>query len=121
MRDACRVIIYTLLIALLLLGFICIADGIIELLGLFFLLLLTLAGFFNSKNHFKIRILFYVSLYSLTYIVFLWLYRDSLYLVLLFLALVVYLLSFPRWQSKKAADEELHSIVFDPVNDEDKK
>jgi len=98
----------------------------LELLGFLFLLLLALIGFIGYVKVWGERVLFFVFLFYLVNLVLVWRYTDGISFLLLFLALIGFLIAVPKKvcsscepESEVAsevvsvASEEPHSEVFD--------
>ena len=136
-KSAFKLLIYGLVLVILFLGLLNIISELtrkvylLELLGLFFLLLLALLAFFGYKAWGE-RVLFFVFVFYALNLVLIWYLRGSLYLVLLFLALLGGLISFPSKGSRvviskkpavpsKREPVEPHSQVFEvPVAEGEK-
>lgn len=119
-RSSSKLFIYLLVLVILFLGLLNIIGRLpntvyfMELLGFLFLLLLTVLAFFGYHSKWGERVLFFVFLFYALNLVLVWYARGSLYLILLVLALLGGVLSFPRKRAapKKELDEP-HSQVFD--------
>ena len=136
-KSAFKLLIYGLVLVILFLGLLNIISELtrkvylLELLGLFFLLLLALLAFFGYKAWGE-RVLFFVFVFYALNLVLIWYLRGSLYLVLLFLALLGGLISFPSKGSRAGVSKkpvvpskrepvEPHSQVFEvPVAEGEK-
>ena len=94
----------------------------LELMGFLFLLLLTLISFIAYKNWGE-RVLFVVYLFYLINLILVWYLLGPLYLILLFLALLGFLMSIPKTNysklnvQPKLVSDEPHSEVFDVADD----
>ncbi len=89
----------------------------LESLGLIFLILLGFLGFVGYSRSWGRRSLFFLYLFYIINLILVWHVLGSLYLVLLFLALIGFLLSLPRRGCKKCTvpvSTEPYSQVFDP-------
>lgn len=121
MKAKIRFILYLILLVLTFSGLTSIVYNSggdwLQLSILILLMILSITGLICWTKPVGERLFFFVSLLSLTDIVLIWVFKDSLYLVLLFLTLVIYLLSLPKAKEKvdKKVNEEPHSVVFDPV------
>lgn len=122
-KQITLLIIYALILGLLFYGLVRILDAggntffLLELAGLLVLLLLSLWAFL-SYGTVKGRILFFsVFLLYLGNLILVWYYNGALYLVLMLLAVLGFVLSFPGMGvekiKKKEPQEELHSMVFE--------
>ncbi|MBU1623178.1 MAG: hypothetical protein KJ597_06400 [Nanoarchaeota archaeon] len=122
-----KLFIHAIILLVLLLGLINIImiskgkPAYIELFGFFVLLLLTLIGFIGYSKSWGERVFFFVFVFYLLNLVLVWYFIGPLYLSLLLLAVIGFLLSFPKRchcqsESKTAptiSTEEPHSEVFD--------
>lgn len=129
-RQITLLILYALILGLLFYGLVRILDAggrtffLLELAGLLMLLLLSLWAF-RSYGTAKGRVLFFsVFLLYLANLILIWYYNGALYLVLMLLAVLGFVLSFPGAGTKKFPSpkpkEELHRMVFEePKNKED--
>ncbi len=103
----------------------------LELLGLFLLLLLSFVGFIFYVTWGE-RVFSFVFLFNLVNLLLMWYFLDTLYLTLLILTVIGFLLSIPAFRRKRklakpssllkgksetGGEKELHSQVFDPVQD----
>lgn len=122
-KSSGKLFFYGILLAVLLFGLIRIAwltEGMIfrlELFGFALLLVLSLIGLVGYAKAWGERVLFFVFLFYLTNLVLVWYFLGSLYMVLLFLALLGFLLSLPKKIEKEDSlseePEEPHREVFD--------
>lgn len=121
-----KLIIYTVLVAVLLLGLINILLSFSgrkfswELVGFFVLLFISLLGFIGYANKWGERMFFFTFLLYMANLLVIWYYVGDLYVFLLLVALVGFLISFPRGGGKEedfvvdqAYSSEPHSEVFD--------
>ena len=96
---------------------------LLELMGLVVLLALSLGAFLYSP--WRKLLFFTIFLLYLSNLVLIWYFKDNLYLVLLLLAILGFVLSFPSpakaVQKKKEKKEELHSMVFEEPKQEEAK
>ncbi len=120
-RQMTLLVLYALILGLLFYGLVRILDAggrrffLLELLGLVVLLVLSLWGF-RSYGTSKGRVLFFmVFLLYLGNLILVWYYNGALYLVLMLLAVLGFVLSFPGAGKihKTKPKEELHSMVFE--------
>ena len=127
-KSSFKLIVYALLIIVLFLGLIGIVISLggkafyLDLIGLLFLLLLTFVGFVGYTNSWGERVLFFVFLFYVLNLILVWYFNGSLYLILLLLAVIGILISFPKkspsghsQHSSEIVSEssEPHSEVFD--------
>tara|TARA_Y100000310_G_C20669399_1_gene809391 strand:- start:633 stop:1301 length:669 start_codon:yes stop_codon:yes gene_type:complete len=68
----------------------------LELIGMVFLILLSLIGFVGYRTSWGERVLFFVFLFSLANLLLIWHFTDKLFLLPLFFAVVGFLMSLPR-------------------------
>ncbi|MBT6774455.1 hypothetical protein HOA91_03725, partial [Candidatus Woesearchaeota archaeon] len=127
-----KLIVYAIILVLLFFGMIRIFINSagnffnLELLGFLFLLLLALIGFIGYVKVWGERVLFFVFLFYLVNLVLVWRYTDGISFLLLFLALIGFLIAVPKKvcsscepesevvpQFVSEASEEPHSEVFD--------
>ena len=127
-----KLIVYAIILVLLFFGMIRIFINSagnffnLELLGFLFLLLLALIGFIGYVKVWGERVLFFVFLFYLVNLVLVWRYTDGISFLLLFLALIGFLMAVPKKvcsscepesevvpQFVSEASEEPHSEVFD--------
>ncbi|PIZ51575.1 hypothetical protein COY27_03310 [Candidatus Woesearchaeota archaeon CG_4_10_14_0_2_um_filter_33_13] len=123
-----KLFFYAVLLLILFFGLIGVfvnAGGLffaLELIGLLFLLLLSLVGFLGYGRAWGERIMFFIFIFYMLNLVLVWAFAGSLYLVLVFLALLGFLISAPKRSfcrsCKKPVDSEKlqtepHSEVFD--------
>ncbi len=130
-KQITLLIMYALILGLLFYGLVRILDAggkkffLLEFMGLLVLLLLSLAAFM-SYGSYRGRVLFFVVfLLYLGNLVLIWYFKDKLYLVLLLLAVLGFILSFPVRRKKAVAAsktpkkaEELHNMVFEESKEE---
>jgi hypothetical protein len=129
-KNKGKLIFYGILLIILFFGLIGIfisANGLffgLELAGMLLLLLLSLialSGYQKSRGE---RVLFFVFLFYITNLVLVWYFVGPLYLVLLFVALLGFVMSVPRQccsgcntcvpsPPETVEEEEPHSEVFD--------
>ncbi len=110
---------YAALLILLLYGLVEVLSSggryffLLEFIGLLALLILSLAGFVFYESWGKPLFFAVFSLYLLN-LALVWYFKENFYLVLMVLALIGLVLSFPR-QKKRAPKkkEELHSMIFE--------
>ena len=131
-KSRLKLMIYAILVVIILLGLIGIITILggkafyLELIGFLFLLLLSLIGLIGYTTSWGERVLFFVFLFYLLNLVLVWYFTGLLYLILLFLAVVGMLLSFPKKSfplregrvaevesTYKIETSEPHSEVFD--------
>lgn len=121
-KSSGKLIFYGILLVLLFFGLIRIfINGSgkfirLELVGFVFLLVLSLIGFVGYAHVWGERVLFFVFLFYLVNLVLIWYFLGSLYLVLLFMALLGFVLSVPKKFSCCVVEksvEEPHSEIFD--------
>lgn len=129
-RQITLLILYALILGLLFYGLVRILGPagrkffLLELMGLLVLLLLSLAAFMSYGSYRGRTLFFVVFLLYLGNMVLIWYFKDKLYLVLLLLAVLGFLLSFPRRRrkkdplKKKEEKEALHSMVFEEPKEE---
>lgn len=97
-----KLIVYGVLLVLLFLGLIrIIALSInktftLELMGLVFLLLLSLVGFFGYSDRWGERVFFLVFVFYLGNLALLWFFKDRLYGTLVLLGIIGFLASWPK-------------------------
>ena len=134
-KSSGKIIAYSILLGILFIGLIRIIlllpkkILVLEALGLLLLLLLSLIGFIGCSKGWGERVLFFVFLFYLINIVLIRYFLNSLYFVLLFLALVGFLMSLPKRshyhtinrvvnKQKDPYSKEPHSEIFDvPVEE----
>ena len=125
-RSRGKLLIYGILFVLLFFGLIGIfvnTSGTffdLELAGFVFLLLLAFVGFIGYSKVWGENLFFFTFLFYVVNLGLLWYFNDSLYLVLLLLALLGFLMSIPKKCScccgvppAPLQTEEPHSVVFD--------
>ena len=69
---------------------------ILEILGMVFVILLSLIGFVGYRTSWGERVLFFVFLFSLANLLLIWYFTDKLFLLPLFFAVMGFLMSLPR-------------------------
>ncbi len=123
-KNSFKLFIYGVLILVLFLAFVQLfvnGSGLfftLELIGFLGLGFLALLGFVAYKDGWGENFFFFVFLAYLGNLVLLWVFNSTLYVTLGLLAVIGFLLAFPRKkESKKPVQkqEEQHSMVFDPV------
>jgi hypothetical protein len=103
----------------------------LELIGMLFLLLLTLVSLAGYQKSWGERVLFFVFVFYIINLILVWFFIGPLYLVLLFIALLGFVMSVPRKccsgcktgvpaESVKE-EEEPHSEVFDVISEPEKE
>ena len=127
-KNVGKLLVYAIILVLLFFGMIRIFINEtgkffgLELLGFLFLLLLALIGFIGYAKVWGERVLFFVFLFYLVNLVLVWKYKDGISFLLLFLALIGFLMAAPKRvyacceeedSQTKVVDEEPHSEVFD--------
>ena len=138
-KNKGKLIFYGLLLIILFFGLIGIfigADGKffgLELAGMLFLLLLALIALSGYQKSWGERVLFFVFLFYIANLVLVWYFVGPLYLVLLFVALLGFVMSVPRKCCSGCKtcvpsqpeiveeDEEPHSEVFDALPQPERK
>lgn len=129
-KNRFKLFIYALVLVVLFLGLVSIITKlagkayILELVGIFLLLLLTLFAFFGYTRAWGERIFFFIFLLYMLNLVSVWYFKGPLYLILLFLAILGFILAFPKKCQKTAFTakdlREPHSEIFDvPAEDFD--
>tara|TARA_Y100000310_G_scaffold339993_1_gene434389 strand:+ start:1110 stop:1712 length:603 start_codon:yes stop_codon:yes gene_type:complete len=132
-RSGGKLFIYALLFVILFFGFVKIfidATGrwffTLEFIGLLFLLLLMVIGFIGYQKSWGERVFLFVFLFYIVNLVLVWLYNESLFLVLLLLALFGFLIAVVGTSEGEREGEEPvydssepHSVVFDPVEEKE--
>ncbi len=124
-RQRGTLLFYALLIALLLLSLVRIVTASsaktfgLELLGLLLLSVLSLLAFMGYSSGWGERVFLAIFSLYLVNLVLLWLFKERLYVVLFVVALIGFVLSFPRPKAAAKPTTEPHSVVF--YNDEEKK
>ncbi|MBT4804848.1 hypothetical protein HON71_01620 [Candidatus Woesearchaeota archaeon] len=119
-----KLFVYAIILVLLFFGMIRIFINTagnffnLELLGFLFLLLLALIGFIGYVKVWGERVLFFVFLFYLVNLVLVWRYTDGISFLLLFLALIGFLMAVPKkvcssCEPEVVSEEEPHSEVFD--------
>ena len=109
-----KLIIYVMVVFLLLLALVKIfinSSGKffnLELLGFIVLSLLSLIGFIGYSKAWGERVLFFVFIFYITNLLLLWYYKQSLFMVPLFLAVLGFLLSVPKNDKSDISLEETH-------------
>ena len=128
-KSRFKLIVYAILSVILFFGLISmvmLSSGktfYLELVGLLSLLLLSLIGFVGYAKSWGERVLFFVFLFYLLNLVLVWYFIGPLYLILLLLAVIGMLMSFPKkpekvYKATPIEDPEPHSEVFDvPVEE----
>jgi len=124
-------IVKTLLVGLLLYGLVRILDTagrkffLLELIGLLVLIILSFVAFMSYGKAAGRTIFFIIFLLYLANLVLVWYFTGALYLVLMVLAMLGFVVSFPRRRStavpKEEKKEELHSMVFEEPKEESAK
>ncbi len=127
-RSGTKLFFYGLLVAVLLLALIRIVAGgsglflYLEVVGLLFLMLLTLLGFVGYAAGWGEKFFFFAFLLYILNLLLLWSVHNSLYLTLLFLTLIGVVFSIPQQKRTPAVeyvetyqDNEPHSEIFDSV------
>ena len=125
-KSRFKLIVYAIIMIVLLFSLINIVISTsgkrfyLELLGLLFLLLLSLISFVGYAKSWGERVLFFVFLFYLLNLVLVWHFIGPLYLILLLLAVIGMLISFPKKPEKvyKPTSSEPHSEVFDLPQEE---
>jgi hypothetical protein len=128
-KNKGKLIFYGLLLIILFFGLIGIFIGAngkffgLELAGMLFLLLLSLIALSGYQKIWGERVLFFVFLFYIVNLVLVWYFVGPLYLVLLFVALLGFVMSVPRKccagcetcvpSIPEMVEEEPHSEVFD--------
>jgi hypothetical protein len=126
MKKAGKFLVNLILFVLLFSGFYSIyvngSGNIYERNCLILLGLFVLFGFVCWSNKFGERIFYLSSMFSLIYLVSLWYFRNSLYLILFIVSLLIYLISLPKKNCGKVRSitDEPHSMIIDKVNKNDK-
>ena len=128
--ERIRLLLYGLLLLLLFFGLIEVfIDGgrkflLLEMLGLLFLVLLSLIAFIGYRSWGK-RVLMAVFLLYILNLILIWAVKGKLYIMLLLLAVIGFFLSIfaemPKPQPPSKAKEEPHSMVFEPAASVPKK
>lgn len=120
-KPGSKLAIYGLIILILLIGMVKIisnSSGLffrLELLGLLFLLLLSVIGIMAYSTWGE-NVLLLVFLFYLGNLALIWYYRGSLFFVLIFFTVIGILLCIPKrifHSEGEQTDEEPHSVVFD--------
>ncbi len=136
-KNKGKLIFYGLLLIILFFGLIGIfisSRGLffgLELAGMLFLLLLSLIALSGYQKSWGERALFFVFLFYIVNLVLVWYFVGPLYLVLLFIALLGFVMSVPRKccsgcktcvpSPPEMVDEEPHSEVFDMPSEPERK
>ena len=137
-KNKGKLIFYGLLLIILFFGLIGIfisSSGLffgLELAGMLFLLLLALIALSGYQKSWGERVLFFVFLFYIANLVFVWYLVGPLYLVLLFIALLGFVMSVPRKccsgcktcvpsPPEMVEDEEPRSEVFDAPTQPERK
>ena len=79
---------------------------VLEILGFFLLLVLTLAGFFNYSRKGAEKPFFFLFAAFLLNLILLWYFLDSLYITLLLVSLLGFFINFPRGRMGKRVGSE---------------
>lgn len=101
-KSLAKLVIYAIILVVLFFSLIAVVrDGKgmflgLEVAGLLLLLLLTLIGFAGYNKAWGERVLFFVFLFYMINLILLWYFNNNLYLVLLFLSLIGFFMSFPK-------------------------
>jgi len=77
----------------------------LELVGLVFLILLSLIGFVGYRTSWGERVLFFVFLFSLANLMLIWYFTTKLFLLPLFFSVFGFLMSLPRREEEFEGDE----------------
>ena len=127
MAGKTKLLFHSLLFLILFFGLISLLETFkgrtvyLELLGLGFLLLLSLVGYVGYAQKWGERVFFFVYLFYLVNLILMWYFLGSLYLVLVVLALLGFWLSLPSAEEKEKKpakvkkEEEPHSEVYAPL------
>jgi len=116
-KSSGKLFLNAILIVILLFGLIrIVSEGTglakaLELLGLMFLLVLTLFAFISYKNWGE-RVLYFVYLFYIVNLILVWHFMNGLYLVLLLLSLVGFFINLPKKEKKVKA------IITNPMLEE---
>ena len=125
-KNKGKLIFYGLLLIILFFGLIGIFIGAkgwffgLELVGMLFLLLLSLIALSGYQKSWGERVLFFVFMFYVLNLILVWLFVGPLYLVLLFVALLGFVISAPRKScsgcktcapAEPVQEEEPHSQV----------
>jgi len=78
----------------------------LELVGLVFLILLSLIGFVGYRTSWGERVLFFVFLFSLINLMLIWYFTNKLFLLPLFFAIIGFLMGLPRREEEDFEVEE---------------
>ena len=127
-RSGTKFFFYGLLVAVLLLALIRIVAGgsglflYLEVLGFLFLMLLALLGFVGYADGWGEKFFFFTFLFYTINLLLVWYFHSSLYLTLLFLAVIGFVFAVPQKTRTPAVeyvetyqDDEPHSEIFEPV------
>ncbi|PIN87933.1 hypothetical protein COV12_01120 [Candidatus Woesearchaeota archaeon CG10_big_fil_rev_8_21_14_0_10_32_24] len=129
-KNSFKLFIYGVLILVLFLAFIQLfihGTGLfftLELVGFLVLGIFTFLGFVGYKSGWGNNFFFFIFLAYLGNLILIWYFNDALYVTLGLLAVIGFLLAFPRKHESKNKPiphkEESHSMVFDAVESETK-
>jgi len=78
----------------------------LEIVGLMFLMFLSLIGFVGYRTSWGERVLFFVFLFSLANLMLVWFFTNKLFLLPLFFAIIGFLMSLPRREEEDFEVEE---------------
>ena len=97
---------------------------LLEIAGLVILAAVIVIGFIGYARAWGERVLFFAFLLYLANLAVVWYFTGEMYFVLLVLAVLGFFISVPKnfslSSSSPKVKEELHSVVFDPVQKEEK-
>lgn len=121
-KSKSKLILYGLLITVLLFGLIIMVFNQgklflkLELMGVSFLLLLTLIGLVSYRTAYGERIFFFVFLCYIINIILIWSFFHSLYFILLLLSVLGFIISLPKpFPKHQRASQEPKSKVPEPL------
>ena len=125
-KGSMKLFFYGLLLSLLLLGLVRILSGKkglafdLELLGLFFLLILSLIGLISYSKAWGERVLFFVFFFYICNLVLLWLQQGTFYYILMLVSLIGFFTAIPGKPDEDFLEgsfesnfDESSAVVFD--------
>jgi hypothetical protein len=127
-KSVAKLIIYAIFLVISFFSLIAlIRDGSglflnLEIIGLIFMLLLTVIGLAGYNKAWGERVLFFVFLLYIINLVLMWYFRENLYLVLLLIGLIGFFMALPKKEDNyiepKSPSEDPHNVAFDkPVKE----
>ncbi|MBT4936226.1 hypothetical protein HOL21_01130 [Candidatus Woesearchaeota archaeon] len=123
-KSKTKMVVYAILLVILLFGILSIFIHFtgkmfaLELVGFVVLLVLSFVGLAGYFTRWGERVLFFVFLLYIINLLLIWYFTDSLYMILVVIALIGFLFSIPKRASSKKpeetfVDKEPHSVIFD--------